>query len=107
MSLAICLRCNRETTKPARGLCHTCYSFWWRNSKDRPVIDKETRKCENCGDLTGKMFRRGLCNKCYTYWLRTGEQRPLNPTNDLRIERPIELAGRQLIAIKPDRTDLS
>jgi hypothetical protein len=103
MSWAICNRCQKQTEKPARGLCHSCYSHWWRHHQDRPIVDKDTRRCDNCNELTGRVWRRGLCNRCYTFVLRTGKPRPITPSNDLRVDRPLRLAGRRLVKLNPRR----
>ena len=64
-----CLQCNRETNRPARGLCRRCYASASRTGtlKQWPL---EVNRDRGDGEPEGPTYRQ------LDYWVRVGYLRP-------------------------------
>lgn len=87
-----CGNCGKLSKPQTRGMCRTCYAYWFRTGRMRPwqvdgrregasrgikkpALVVDPTPCSNCGETT-KPSWRGRCRRCYDYWrLHDGSER--------------------------------
>lgn len=70
----MCEDCGRERPIEARGLCHTCYAFWYRRFRKTghwhfEGVRQRGFKCGYCGKPA---HARRLCRKHYNQMYQRG-----------------------------------